>query len=98
VIVPPATTTPPSRPSGLSGSAPLNPDQFDTSEVPPIDAISLVSGIHMGSAPQIILFLVILNLLVLGAIAATSRRGHRLTVQTLEHAGTAPADARPERP
>jgi hypothetical protein len=93
VIVPPATTTAPSRPSGLSGSVPPNPDQFDTSEVPPIDAISLVSGIHMGSAPQIIVFVIMFNALVLGAILVTSRRGRRLTRRTLEYAGPAPDGA-----
>jgi hypothetical protein len=93
VIVPPVTTTPPSRPSGVSSSAPPNPDQFDTSEVPPIDAISLVSGIHMGNAPQIIVFLLIFNALVLGAIFVTSRRGRRLTRRTLACAGPAPNPA-----
>ncbi|MGO8687553.1 MAG: Ig-like domain-containing protein [Candidatus Dormibacteria bacterium] len=90
VIVPPVTASPPSRPSGVSGSAPTNPDQFDTSEVPPIDAISLVSGIHMGNAPQIIVFLIVFNALVLGAIAVASRRGRRLTRRTLEYAGPSP--------
>jgi hypothetical protein len=85
VIVPPVTASPPSRPSGVSGSVP-NPDQFDTSAVPPIDLISLVSGIHMGSAPQIIVFLLILNGLLIGAIAVISRRGRNLTRRTLEFA------------
>ena len=83
VIVPPVTASPPTRPSGANGSAP-NPDQFDTSAVPPIDLISLVSGIHMGSAPQIIVFLLILNALLIGAIAVISRRGRNLTRRTLE--------------
>jgi hypothetical protein len=83
VIVPPVTASPPSRPSGASGSAP-NADQFDTSAVPPIDLISLVSGIHMGSAPQIIVFLLMLNALLIGAIAVISRRGRNLTRRTLE--------------
>jgi hypothetical protein len=94
VIVQTVTTSPPSRPSGVSGSAPTNPEQFDTSEVPPIDAISLVSGIHMGNAPQIIVFLIIFNALVLGAIAVASRRGRRLTRSTLQYAGPA-ADQTP---
>ncbi|HAW10148.1 MAG TPA: hypothetical protein DCX12_03560 [Chloroflexi bacterium] len=83
MIVPPVTASPPSRPSGASGSAP-NPEQFDTSAVPPIDLISLVSGIHMGSAPQIIVFLLMLNALLIGAIAVISRRGRNLTRRTLE--------------
>lgn len=85
VIVPPVTASPPSRPSGAAGSVP-NPDQFDTSAVPPIDLISLVSGIHMGSAPQIIVFLLILNGLLIGAIVVISRRGRNLTRRTLEFA------------
>ncbi len=83
VIVPPAAAAPPSGPGGASGSAP-NPDQLDTSAVPPIDLISLVSGIHMGSAPQIIVFLLLLNALLIGAIAVVSRRGRNLTRRTLE--------------
>jgi hypothetical protein len=89
VIVPPVTTTPPNRPSGLSGSGAANPDQFDTSAVPPIDLISLVSGIHMGNAPQIIVFLLIGNALLLAAIVIAGRRGRRLTKRSLEWAGGA---------
>ena len=92
VIVPPLTASPPSRPSGVSGSAP-NPDQFDTSAVPPIDLISLVSGIRMGSAPQIIVFLLIFNALLIGAIAVVARRGRRLTRRTLECAAHSGARA-----
>jgi hypothetical protein len=87
VIVPPATTTPPSRPSGVSGAGAANPDQFDTSAVPPIDLISLVSGIHMGNGPQIILFLVLGNALLIAAIVVAARRGRKLTRRSLEWAG-----------
>jgi len=48
----------------------VNPDQFDTSAVPPIDLISLVSGIHMGDGPQIIVFLIVGNALLIAAIVA----------------------------
>jgi len=89
VIVPPVTA-PPNRPSGLSGSAPVNPDQIDTSAVPPIDLISLVSGIHMGSAPQIIIFVLIGNALLLGAIVVAARRGRNLTRSTLEYVANPP--------
>jgi hypothetical protein len=87
VIVPPATTTPPSRPSGVSGAGAANPDQFDTSAVPPIDLISLVSGIHMGNGLQIILFLVLGNALLIAAIVVAARRGRKLTRRSLEWAG-----------
>jgi hypothetical protein len=87
VIVPPATTTPPSRPSGVSGSGAVNPDQFDTSAVPPIDLISLVSGIHMGSGLQIIVFLIVGNALLIAAIVVAGRRGRQLTRRSLEWAG-----------
>ena len=87
VILPPATTTPPSRPSGVSGSGAVNPDQFDTSAVPPIDLISLVSGIHMGSGLQIIVFLIVGNALLIAAIVVAGRRGRRLTRRSLEWAG-----------
>jgi hypothetical protein len=40
----------------------------------------------MGSAPQIIVFLLILNALLIGAIAVISRRGRKLTRRTLEYA------------
>jgi hypothetical protein len=87
VILPPATTTPPSRPSGVSGSGAVNPDQFDTSAVPPIDLISLVSGIHMGSGLQIVVFLIVGNALLMAAIVVAARRGRRLTRRSLEWAG-----------
>jgi hypothetical protein len=87
VIVPPVTTTPPSRPSGVSGSGAVNPDQFDTSAVPPIDLISLVSGIHMGSGLQIIVFLIVGNALLIAAIVVAARRGRRLTRRSLDWAG-----------
>jgi hypothetical protein len=87
VIVPPATTTPPSRPSGVSGSGAVNPDQFDTSAVPPINLISLVSGIHMGSGLQIIVFLIVGNALLIAAIVVAGRRGRRLTRRSLDWAG-----------
>ena len=87
VIVPPATTTPPSRPSGASGSGAVNPDQFDTSAVPPIDLISLVSGIHMGDGLQIIVFLIVGNALLIAAIVIAARRGRMLTRRSLEWAG-----------
>jgi hypothetical protein len=91
VVVSPGSATTGNLPSGASGSTPLNPDQFDTSAVPPIDLISLVSGIQMGNAPQIIVFLLVGNALLIGAIAVTSRRGRRLTRRTLEAAGS-PSD------
>jgi hypothetical protein len=87
VIVPPVTTTPPSRPSGVSGSGAVNPDQFDTSAVPPIDLISLVSGIHMGNGLQIIVFLVVGNALLIAAIVVAARRGRKLTRRSLDWAG-----------
>jgi hypothetical protein len=87
VILPPATTTPPSRPSGVSGSGAVNPDQFDTSAVPPIDLISLVSGIHMGRGLQIVVFLIAGNALLMAAIVVAARRGRRLTRRSLEWAG-----------
>jgi hypothetical protein len=87
VIVPPVTTTPPSGPSGVSGSGAVNPDQFDTSAVPPIDLISLVSGIHMGDGPQIIVFLIVGNALLIAAIVVAARRGRLLTRRSLEWAG-----------
>ena len=87
-MVVPVTPTLPSRPGGAPPGAPENPDQFDTSAVPPIGLISLVSGIHLGSAPQIIVFLVIADLLLLGVILLASRRGRRLTRQSLEAPGT----------
>ena len=80
---PPAQAAPPARPSGSSGTAPLSPDQLDTSAVPPIDLISLVSGIHMGNAPQIVVFLLIVNLVLVGAILVASRRGRSLTRRSL---------------
>ncbi|HUA95645.1 MAG TPA: Ig-like domain-containing protein, partial [Acidimicrobiales bacterium] len=86
LVIPPVTASPPTRPTGATGSAP-NPDQYDTSAVPPIDLISLVSGIHMGSAPQIIVFLLVLNAVLIGAIAVIFRRGRNLTRRTLEWAG-----------
>jgi hypothetical protein len=87
VIVPPVTTTPPSRPSGVSGSGAVNPDQFDTSAVPPIDLISLVSGIHMGNGLQILVFLVVGNALLIAAIVVAARRGRKLTRRSLDWAG-----------
>jgi hypothetical protein len=90
VIVPPVTTTPPSRPSGVSGSGAVNPDQFDTSAVPPIDLISLVSGIHMGNGLQIIVFLVVGNALLIAAIVVAARRGRKLTRRSLDWAGGGP--------
>jgi hypothetical protein len=87
VIVPPVTTTPPSRPSGVSGSGAVNPDQFDTSAVPPIDLIALVSGIHMGNGLQIIVFLVVGNALLIAAIVVAARRGRKLTRRSLDWAG-----------
>jgi hypothetical protein len=87
VIVPPATTTPPNRPSGVTGAGAVNPDQFDTSAVPPIDLISLVSGIHMGNGLQIIVFLVVGNALLIAAIVVAARRGRKLTRRSLDWAG-----------
>ena len=83
VIVPPVRPRRPADPVAPPDRPP-NPDQLDTSAVPPIDLISLVSGIHMGSAPQIIVFLLVLNALLIGAIAVVSRRGRNLTRRTLE--------------
>jgi hypothetical protein len=57
--------------------------------VPPIDLISLVSGIHMGNAPQIIVFLLVGNVLLIAAIVTAGRRGRRLTRSSLEWAGGA---------
>jgi hypothetical protein len=94
VIVPPVTATPPSRPSGVSASGAVNPDQFDTSAVPPIDLISLVSGIRMGNGPQIIVFLILGNALLIAAIVVAARRGRRLTLRSLEWAGGGSGSAR----
>jgi hypothetical protein len=67
----------------------VNPDPLDTSAVPPIDLISLVSGIHMGNGPQIIVFLVVGNALLVAAIVVAARRGRKLTRRSLEWAGGA---------
>jgi hypothetical protein len=45
----------------------------------------------MGNAPQIIVFLLVLNLLLVAAIVITSRRGRRLTRRTLEGAPAEPS-------
>ena len=87
VIVAPVTATPPNRPSGVSASGAVNPTRFDTSAVPPIDLISLVSGIRMGNGPQIIVFLILGNALLIAAIVVAARRGRRLTLRSLEGAG-----------
>ena len=55
--------------------------------MPPIDLISLVSGIHMGNGLQIILFLVLGNALLIAAIVVAARRGRKLTRRSLEWAG-----------
>jgi len=44
----------------------------------------------MGNAPQIIVFLLLLNALLIGAIVVTARRGRDLTRRTLEGAPTPP--------
>ena len=82
-VVVPAAAAIPNRPSGLPPGTPLQPTELDTSAVPPIDLISLVSGIHMGSAPQIIVFLILLNVVVLGGIVVAMRRGRELTRRSL---------------
>jgi hypothetical protein len=82
-VVVPAAAIIPNRPSGLPPGTPLQPTELDTSAVPPINLISLVSGIHMGSAPQIIVFLILLNVLVLGGIVVAVRRGRDLTRRSL---------------
>jgi hypothetical protein len=80
----------PNRPSGLPPNTPLQPTELDTSAVPPINLISLVSGIHMGNAPQIIAFLIVLNVLVVGGIAMALRRGRDLTRRSLAMAAEPP--------
>ncbi len=82
---------PSGRPSGGSGStppkpgaAPATPGPLDLGAAPPVGLISLVAGIQLGGAPQIIVFLIIANGLLAVAILLASRRGRRLTRRSLE--------------
>lgn len=86
-IVNGATPGPSGRSGAPSGSgAPGGRPQ--TSEVPPIGLISLVSGIHLGSAPQIIVFLIVVDVVLAAVILLASRRGRRLTRRSLEPIAT----------
>ncbi len=77
------------RGSGSSGVATLLPPFV--AGLAPLGLLPMVSGLQVGGAPQIAVFLLLANALLAAAIVLTSRRGRRLTRRSLEGGAGVPA-------